>query len=79
MKLFNSESIDMELSLDESLHMLSTYKLGRSAYTSLRHDLKQRVSLPAHHMVMQHKNRIMPMIRSASDATGVTLNLIESV
>ena len=63
MKLFNSESIDMELSLDESLHMqLSTYKLGRSAYTSLRHDLKQRVSLPAHHMVMQHKNRIMPMI-----------------
>ena len=73
MKLFNSESVDREVGLDESLHMLSTYKLGRSAYTSLRHDLKQKVTLPAHHKVMQHKSSIMPSIHSASDATGISV------
>ena len=72
MKLFNSELDDREVSLDESLHMLSTYKLGRSAYLSLRHDLKQ-ITLSAHHKVMQHKNSIMPMICPASDAIGVSL------
>ena len=58
----------------------TTYKLGRSAYTSLRHYLKQKITLPAHHKVMQHKNSIMPMIRPASDAIGVSLiSIIDSV
>ena len=78
MKLLNSESVDREVGLNESPHMLSTYKLGRSAYTSLRHDLKQ-VSLSAHHKIMLHKNSIMPTISSEIDPAGVTLSVIGSV
>ena len=53
-KLFDQESVDREVTLDEALYMLSTYRLGRSAYTSLRHDLMQKVDLPAHYKLMQH-------------------------
>ena len=47
--------MDKELSLDETLYMLSTYNLGRIGYTSLRHDLKGKVDLPAHYRLMQYK------------------------
>ena len=55
-KLFDQESVDREVTLDETLYMLSTYRLGRSANTSLKHDLMQKVDLPAHYRLMQHKN-----------------------
>ena len=34
-KLFDQESVDREVTLDQALYMLSTYRLGRSAYTSM--------------------------------------------
>ena len=40
-KLFDQESVDREVTLDEAL--LSTYRLGRPAYTSLKHHLMQKV------------------------------------
>ena len=46
----------------EGLYILLQYKLGRTGYTSLRHDLKPRVELPTHYKLMQHKNAIMPTI-----------------
>ena len=78
-KLFDQESVDREVTLDEALYMLSTYRLGRSAYTSLRHDLIQKVDLPAHYKLMQHKNMIMPSVSSPIGVTGVSENLCESV
>ena len=41
MKLFHEQLVSKELSIDEALHILSTYKLGRIGYTTLRRDLKQ--------------------------------------
>ena len=78
-KLFDQESVDREVTLDEALYMLSTYRLGRSAYTSLRHDLMQKVDLPAHYKLMQHKNMIMPSVTSPIGVSGVSVNLCESV
>ena len=78
-KLFDQESVDREVTLDEALHMLSTYRLGRSAYTSLRHYLMQKVDLPAHYKLMQHKNMIMPSASSPIGVSGVSVNLCESV
>ena len=78
-KLFDQESVDREVTLDEALYMLSTYRLGRSAYTSLRHDLMQKVDLPAHYKLMQHKNMIMPSVSSPIGVSGVSVNLCESV
>ena len=46
----------------EELYILLQYQLGRTGYTSLRHDLKPRVELPTHYKLMQHKNAIMPTI-----------------
>ena len=37
---FSNIPVGKELSLDEGLYILSKYKLGRTSYTSLRHDLK---------------------------------------
>ena len=37
---FSNIPVGKELSLDEGLYILSQYKLGRTSYTSLRHDLK---------------------------------------
>ena len=54
-KSFDQESVDREVTLDEALYMLSTHRLGRSAYTSMRHDLMQKVDLPAHYKIMQHE------------------------
>ena len=55
--------VSREISLDEALFILSTYKLGRTGYTSLRQELKTKVDLPAHYrQIMQHKNCIMPEI-----------------
>ena len=51
--------VSREISLDEALFILSTYKLGR---TGLRQELKTKVDLPAHYRLMQHKNCIMPEI-----------------
>ena len=78
-KLFDQESVDREVTLDEALYMLSTYRLGRSAYTSLRHDLMQKVDLPAHYKLMQHKNMIRPSVSSPIGGLRVSLKLIESV
>ena len=36
MRLFHEQSVSNELSVDEALHMLSTYKLDRMGYTTLR-------------------------------------------
>ena len=41
--------VSREISLDEALFILSTYKLGRTGYTSLRQELKTKVDLPAHY------------------------------
>ena len=65
--------------MDEALYMLSTYRLGRSAYISFRHDLMQKVDLPAHYKLMQHKNMIMPSVSSPIGVSGVSVNLCESV
>ena len=54
--------VSREISLDEDLFILSTYKLGRTGYTCLRQELKTKVDLPAHYRLMQHKNCIMPEI-----------------
>ena len=62
-----------------SLYILSEYKLGRISHTSLRHDLKPRVELPAHYKLMQHKNTIMPTIAQLPDVPGVSLSLTKSV
>ena len=78
-KLFDQESVDREVTLDEALYMLSTYRLGRSAYTSLIHDLMPKVDLPAHYKLMQHKNMIMPSVSSPIGVSGVSVNLCESV
>ena len=40
MQVFSNIPVGKELSLDEGLYILSQYKLGRTSYTSLRHDLK---------------------------------------
>ena len=40
MQVFSNVPVGKELSLDEGLYILSQYKLGRTSYTSLRHDLK---------------------------------------
>ena len=52
LKLFHKEMVSREISLDEALFMLSTYKLGRTVYTSLRQELKTKVDLPAHYRLM---------------------------
>ena len=49
--------VSREVSLDEALFILSTYKLGRTGYTSLRQELKTKV-----YRLIQHKNCIMPEI-----------------
>ena len=36
LKLLRKEMVSREISLDEALFILSTYKLGRTGYTSLR-------------------------------------------
>ena len=41
LKLFRKEMVSREISLDEALFILSTYKLGRTGYTSLRQELKK--------------------------------------
>ena len=41
LQLFRKEMVSREISLDEALFMLSTYKLGRTGYTSLRQELKK--------------------------------------
>ena len=46
LKLFHKETITREISLDEGLFMLSSYKLGCTGYSSLRQELKSRVELP---------------------------------
>ena len=55
LKLFHKETITREISLDEGLFMLSSYKLGYTGYSSLRQELKNRVELPRHYRLMQHK------------------------
>ena len=40
LKLFRKEMVSREISLDEALFILSTYKLGQTGYTSLRQELK---------------------------------------
>ena len=40
MQVFSNIPVGKELSMDEGLYILSQYKLGRTSYTSLRHDLK---------------------------------------
>ena len=72
-KLFDQESVDREVTLDEAL--LSTYRLGRPAYTSLKHHLMQKVDLPAHYRLMQHENIIMPNVSSPIGVSGVSVNL----
>ena len=52
MQVFSNKPIGKELSLDEGLYILMQYKLGRTSYTSLRHDLKPRVEIPAHYKLM---------------------------
>ena len=81
MQVFSNKPVgkELELSLDEGLYILSEYKLGRTNYTSLRHDLKPRVELPAHYKLMQHKNTIMPTIAQLFDVPGVILSLTKSV
>ena len=39
--------MQLEISLDDGLYMLSQYKLGPTSYASLRQDLKLKVELPA--------------------------------
>ena len=77
-KLFDQESVDREVTLDEALYMLSTYRLGQSAYTSLKQYLMQRLDL-AHYRLMQHKNMIMPSVSSPIGVSGVSVNFCESV
>ena len=48
------EMVSREISLDEALFILSTYKLRRTGYTSLRQELKTKVDLPAYYRLMQH-------------------------
>eukprot|EP00731_Ephydatia_muelleri_P007037 Em0003g1285a len=79
MQVFSNKPEGKELSLGEGLYFLSQYKLGRTSYTSLRHDLKPRVELPAHYKLMQHKNAIMPTIAQLSEIPGVILSLTKSV
>ena len=79
MQVFSNKPVGKELSLDEGLYILSQYKLGHTSYTSLRHDLKPRVELPAHYKLMQHKNAIMPTIAQLSELPGVILSLTKSV
>ena len=79
MQVFSNIPVGKELSLDEGLYFLSQYKLGRTSYTSLRHDFKPRVELPAHYKLMQHKNAIMPNIAQLSEVPGVILSLTKSV
>eukprot|EP00731_Ephydatia_muelleri_P014210 Em0007g1520a len=78
-KLFDQESVGREVTLDEALYVLSTYRLSRSAYTNMRHDLMQKVDLSAHYKIMQHKNMIRPSVSSPIGGLGVSLKLIESV
>ena len=59
--------------------MLSTYKLGRTGYSSLRQELKSRVELPPHYRLMQHKDTIMPKIGSLDPLPGVSISVKESV
>ena len=59
--------------------MLSTYKLGRTGYSSLRQELKSRVELPPHYRLMQHKDTIMPNIGSLDPLLGVSISVKESV
>ena len=79
MQVFSNKPVGKELSLDEGLYILSQYKLGRTSYTSLRHDLKPRGELLAHYKLMQHKNAIMPTIAQLSEVPGVILSLTKSV
>ena len=79
MQVFSNKPVGKELSLDEGLYFLSQYKLGRTSYTSLRHDLKPRVELSAHYKLMKHKNAIMPTIAQLSEVLGVILSLTKSV
>eukprot|EP00731_Ephydatia_muelleri_P028943 Em0020g587a len=79
LKLFHKETITREISLDEGLFMLSTYKLGRTGYSSLRQELKSRVELPPHYRLMQHKDTIMPKIGSLDPLPGVSISVKESV
>ena len=39
----------------------------------------QKVDLPAHYRLMQHKNMIIPSVRSPIGVSGVSVNLCESV
>ena len=48
--------VSRDISLDEALFMLSSYKLGRTGYISLRQELKTKIDLPAHYRLMQHKS-----------------------
>ena len=68
--MFDQESVDREVTLDEALYVLSTYRLGRSA---------QKVDLPAHYKIMQHKNMIRPSVSSPIGGLGVSVKLFESV
>ena len=79
LKLFHKETITREMSLDEGLFMLSSYKLGRTGYSSLRQELKNRVELPPHYRLMQHKNTIMPEIGSLDPLPGVSISVKGSV
>ena len=79
LKLFHKETITSEISLDEGLFMLSTYKLGRTGYSSLRQELKSRVELPPYYRLMQHKDTIMPKIGSLDPLPGVSISVKESV
>ena len=72
--------VSRDISFDEALFMLSSYKHGRTGYTSLRQELKTKVDLPAHYRLMQHKNSIMPEIVDLTDPlSGVSLRVKDSV
>ena len=80
MRLFRESSVANELSENKGLHFLSSYNLGRTAYTNLRRDLKEHVILPAHYKLMEKKRCIVPKLspQRVGDYEGVTASLKQS-